>query len=549
MSDVAGLVKGLTTDISLDVLLAVALFVLTAYVLWRMPFGLRLRSAGERPSAADSLGVPVIRYRYYGMIASGALAGFGGAILVLFANRYQENQVAGRGFLGLATLVVGNWRPAGVAAGAGLFGYFQGITLRTNPEQLVLALVLVGALALAVAAAAGRVPHVVGPFAVLVGLAVACAWLYVAAERSEQPVRVHLAIPRHADRRVGAGAGVADRRRRPASRGARGCRSDVVHRRAIDARTSRPTSARRGRAPLYAGVARHLRSSCVLSIDQLAAYHRDGFVVVEEFVPPAVCEQLQARAEEIVEAFEPTEQHTVFTTDEQERASNREFLDSGAGIWCFFEAEAIGPDGRLVTDKARSINKIGHAMHDLDPVFEAFSYTPELAEIAADLGLTDPLALQSMYIFKQPHIGGEVGCHQDAPFLYTDPITVTGFWFAIEDATLDNGCLWAQPGGHLGPLRRVFQRRDDGGEGGGDLTEFVELDDTPHATGAAGPRATGRAGRHDGRAARPAAALERRQPVSEEPPRLQPALHLRVGGVPGVELAAAATRPAAAAPR
>jgi len=217
----------------------------------------------------------------------------------------------------------------------------------------------------------------------------------------------------------------------------------------------------------------------VLSIDQLAAYHRDGFVVVEEFVPPAVCEQLQARAEEIVEAFEPTEQHTVFTTDEQERASNREFLDSGAGIWCFFEAEAIGPDGRLVTDKARSINKIGHAMHDLDPVFEAFSYTRELAEIAADLGLTDPLALQSMYIFKQPHIGGEVGCHQDAPFLYTDPITVTGFWFAIEDATLDNGCLWAQPGGHLGPLRRVFQRRGDGGEGGGDLTEFVELDDTP----------------------------------------------------------------------
>ena len=111
MSDVAGLVKGLTTDISLDVLLAVALFVLTVYVLWRMPFGLRLRSSGERPSAADSLGVPVIRYRYYGMIVSGALAGFGGAILVLFANRYQENQVGGRGFLGLATLVVGNWRP------------------------------------------------------------------------------------------------------------------------------------------------------------------------------------------------------------------------------------------------------------------------------------------------------------------------------------------------------------------------------------------------------------------------------------------------------
>ena len=97
-------------------------------------FGLRLRSAGERPTAADSLGVPVIRYRYYGMIISGGLAGLGGAVLVLFANRYQEGQTGGRGFLGLATLVVGNWRPAGVAFGAALFGYFQGITLRTEPR-------------------------------------------------------------------------------------------------------------------------------------------------------------------------------------------------------------------------------------------------------------------------------------------------------------------------------------------------------------------------------------------------------------------------------
>ena len=77
-----------------------------------------------------------------------------------------------------------------------------------------------------------------------------------------------------------------------------------------------------------------------------------------------------------------------------------------------------------------------------------FSYTPELAGVAADIGLADALALQSMYIFKQPQIGGEVGCHQDSTFLYTEPMTVTGFWFAIEDATLENGCLWAKPGGH-----------------------------------------------------------------------------------------------------
>ena len=110
-------------------------------------------------------------------------------------------------------------------------------------------------------------------------------------------------------------------------------------------------------------------------------------------------------------------------------------------------------------------------------MFCRFSRSPDLAEVAADLGFDDPLLLQSMYIFKQPRIGGEVGCHQDATFLFTDPITVTGFWFALQDATLDNGCLWAAPGGHRGPLRRLFERSPSG-EG----TVFVDLDDTPLPT-------------------------------------------------------------------
>ena len=125
-----------------------ALFFGIAYLLWHTPIGLRLRFAGERPSAADSLGVSVHKMRYIGMAMSGALAGMGGAVLVLFANRYQENQVAGRGFLGLATMIFGNWMPAGTAIGAGLFGYAQGITLRTNPGDLVRTLILAAAIAL-----------------------------------------------------------------------------------------------------------------------------------------------------------------------------------------------------------------------------------------------------------------------------------------------------------------------------------------------------------------------------------------------------------------
>jgi phytanoyl-CoA hydroxylase len=125
---------------------------------------------------------------------------------------------------------------------------------------------------------------------------------------------------------------------------------------------------------------------------------------------------------------------------------------------CFFEEEALDADGRLVVPKARSINKIGHAMHDLDPVFSAYSKGPALAALAAELGLVQPQVWQSMVIFKQPAIGGEVGWHQDASFFETEPITVTTFWFAIEDATLDNGCLWAEPGGHRGERGTLRER-------------------------------------------------------------------------------------------
>ncbi len=166
----------------------------------------------------------------------------------------------------------------------------------------------------------------------------------------------------------------------------------------------------------------------------------------------------------------------MFTTNDQVRVSDELFLSSGDRITCFFEEEALAPDGTLTVPKEQSINKIGHALHDLDPVFERFSYTPELAEVAAAVGLPDALALQSMYIFKQPSIGGEVGCHQDATFLYTDPISVAGFWFALEDATLENGCLWAAPGGHRGPLRQLFKRARRRRHGDG------ELDETPLPT-------------------------------------------------------------------
>ena len=180
---------------------------------------------------------------------------------------------------------------------------------------------------------------------------------------------------------------------------------------------------------------------------QLASYGRDGFLVVPDFLSAADCDALQARSAELVAGFDPGPDRTVFSARDQRHARDRYFLESGGAIRFFFEQEA--PD---------QLNKIGHALHDLDPVFDRISRQPKLADLAHEVGLEEPLLLQSMYIFKNPGIGGEVGWHQDATYLHTTPITVTGFWFALDDADRDNGCLLALKGAHRGPLRQRFRR-------------------------------------------------------------------------------------------
>lgn len=212
----------------------------------------------------------------------------------------------------------------------------------------------------------------------------------------------------------------------------------------------------------------------MLTPQQVEAWERDGFLVLEGFVDEVECRALMDRAAEIIKEVD-RDIRSVFTTIEQTRTSDEWFLGSGDQVRAFFEADAFDERGELRQPIEQSINKLGHAMHDLDPVYERFSRNPALAEVAADIGMEEPLLLQSMHIFKPPHIGGEVSCHQDATFLYTEPISVVGFWFALEDATLENGCLWAEPGGHRGPLRRRFVR--EGGDADG--TRFEELDASP----------------------------------------------------------------------
>ncbi|TDQ84305.1 phytanoyl-CoA hydroxylase [Dongia mobilis] len=208
-----------------------------------------------------------------------------------------------------------------------------------------------------------------------------------------------------------------------------------------------------------------------LTPEMRAAFDAEGYLLIEDFVAPDLCDALVARARELVDGFDAAAHRTVFSTTSVAHAADRYFQESGDAIRFFLEEEAVDAEGNLTRPKALAVNKIGHAMHDLDPVFSAFSRQPRLAALAGGL-FRDPLLLQSMYIFKQPGIGGEVSWHQDSTYLYTDPLSCIGFWFALEDADSSNGGMLALPGAHKGPLRKRFRRM-------GEAMVTETLDNTP----------------------------------------------------------------------
>lgn len=195
-------------------------------------------------------------------------------------------------------------------------------------------------------------------------------------------------------------------------------------------------------------------------------FDRDGFLHLRGFAEREECDGMIARMQELVAAWDPAEQSVpVFVTGgkEQERAqgSSDYFLDSADRIHFFLEKDAAGPDGVLKPgiEKSRGLNKVGHGLHVVDDVFRTYSSSPKVQRLVGALGWQAPVLPQSMYIFKQPTIGGEVVSHQDSCFLHTTPReTCLGLWLSLHAATLSNGCLWVRPGSHREPVRRLFVR-------------------------------------------------------------------------------------------
>jgi len=197
-------------------------------------------------------------------------------------------------------------------------------------------------------------------------------------------------------------------------------------------------------------------------------FYRDGFLHLESFATREQCSALQQRMHQLIASWDPSKTMApVFTTAEDQsnaQGSSDYFLDSADRIHFFLEEGVVGEDGKLKAglDKAKSVNKVGHGMHVVDDVFRKWSFSKKVRDLVCGLGWRNPVVPQSMYMFKQPRIGGEVTSHQDSTFLHTSPrCTCLAIWLALDPARLENACIWVRPGSHREPVRRTWVRNDD----------------------------------------------------------------------------------------
>jgi ectoine hydroxylase-related dioxygenase (phytanoyl-CoA dioxygenase family) len=186
-------------------------------------------------------------------------------------------------------------------------------------------------------------------------------------------------------------------------------------------------------------------------------FQRDGYLVLEDFYSPSEVQEM-LNAGRLLPSQAPKEDRCVFQTQQR---NHQYFLESGDKIRYFFEKDAIGPNNELLVPEEFSLNKVGHALATDHSVFRKYTFDNRIRELCWQLGFQRPAIAQSMYMFKNPGLGGEVTSHQDSTYLYTDPNSCVGFWVALEDSTLENGCLKFIRASHKSGVHRRFIRNID----------------------------------------------------------------------------------------
>jgi phytanoyl-CoA hydroxylase len=213
-----------------------------------------------------------------------------------------------------------------------------------------------------------------------------------------------------------------------------------------------------------------------LTPQELTQFEDNGYVAIKNYLDKATVVDLNAEIVSMISSVHIGNHPKIkFTTgnDKDGHISDKYFLDSSDKIHYFFEPEAINDhDHKLNRPLPLAINKIGHGLHFLNDKFNAVTVNDDVASICRQLGFKDAMAVQSMCVIKQPHIGAAVPPHNDAEFLYTNPSTCVGFWFALQDCTLENGCLEVIPGSQKNKLKKRFVKDLKKGFG----TRFAELD-------------------------------------------------------------------------
>ncbi|CEO94234.1 hypothetical protein PBRA_000019 [Plasmodiophora brassicae] len=195
--------------------------------------------------------------------------------------------------------------------------------------------------------------------------------------------------------------------------------------------------------------------------DAARNYECDGYAVLPTVFSKGCMEALRSRMMEIVGEFCADQHNAVPFSTDRNRDVDEYFLSSSTKIHCFLEKEARGADGKLKQATELSVNKTGHAIHEVDDQFKQLSDSEIVKFIVRSCGYKKPAIPQSMYIFKPPGIGGEVTAHQDSTYLYTDPPSTLGIWISVDEATVDNGCLYVIPGSHKWPIHSRFVRTSD----------------------------------------------------------------------------------------